>query len=204
MKINLYIFNFDFTLKKLIAFILMVFCLSSFLISVNPIWMKKFASFKYKTDNVFFKSVKYQYGDLFGITYLSDFKIPFDQYNIKVKKQNIIRKTKLFILSDSYVYYNLKPHHFNDVDSIIWANWKDEAQSLYINKSKKNILIIETAERTFSSKFSQLTKNKYPFNPLIKVENKINPGSGILLRQNSPYYNPNSPSSSNYRLKKPQ
>lgn len=139
--------------------------------------MKKFASYKYTTSNVFLKSVKYIYGDLFGITFLSNYKIPFEAYNIKVINKNIANKTNLYILADSYIYRTLTPQNFTDVDSILWSNWKDEIQPLYLNKSKKNILIIETSERTFLSKFSHLTKNKYPFIPFLKVETKNNNGN---------------------------
>ena len=61
--------------------------------------------------------------------------------------------------------------------SLVVRKWLAKALNAIKGSLMATIIAIETAERTFSSKFSQLTKNKYPFNPLIKVENKINPGT---------------------------
>lgn len=98
----------------------------------------------------------YRYGDLYRLSNLAQFRVPVDKcVRSKIKKTP---NTSLILLGDSFV-------EKGRIDS---NNFKSEnfqrffiADTIFtkINKSKKNILIIETVERHFRERFIKPYKN---------------------------------------------
>jgi hypothetical protein len=103
---------------------------------------------------------KYLYGDLYGLTYLSQFK--------KVKDTNFVSlpaidqksnsdTAKLFILGDSYLYSFFKedPRYYVGINQVQFIRWSvaNPVEILPL-KNKKNILLIESVERNMSGLFN--------------------------------------------------
>ncbi len=123
------------------------FFLIAFIISSSEELMKKTAQYRYNLDNVL-GSDKYTYGDLYGLAYLSAFKVkPDAQPEIKPcrKPGNI----NLYAICDSYLWFFVKGNaDFCGVDKYDFSRWvHDDIMDITLDTDRKNILLIEIAER---------------------------------------------------------
>lgn len=97
------------------------------------------------------KSDKYRFGDLYGFSWLPDFKIKLDT-NSKIKsvKSVLLNKVDLYAVCDSYLWKFVDSSNaFNGVNQytyVRWNDWKMKA-SFIIDTTHVNVLLIETDER---------------------------------------------------------
>lgn len=97
-------------------------------------------------------SDKYRFGDLYGLSYLPDFRIEHDNALISHQvKSTRSRDTDLYILGDSYLYsyIQMDTSNFELAEQLVFRKWSDGDKSpLVIRPSKnKKILLIESVER---------------------------------------------------------
>ena len=146
-------------MQKLLAFLGFIFCVLTLYLTSSNTGMKWITRDRYSRVGAF-GADKYLYGDLYGLTYLSQFK--------KIKDTNfvslpaIVQKSnsdtaKLFILGDSYLYSFFKedPRYYVGINQVQFIRWS-VANPLEIlpSKNKKNILLIESVERNMSGLFN--------------------------------------------------
>ncbi len=146
-------------MQKLLAFLGFIFCVLTLYLTSSNTGMKWITRDRYSRVGAF-GADKYLYGDLYGLTYLSQFK--------KIKDTNfvslpaIVQKSnsdtaKLFILGDSYLYSFFKedPRYYVGINQVQFVRWS-VANPLEIlpSKNKKNILLIESVERNMSGLFN--------------------------------------------------
>ncbi len=97
-------------------------------------------------------SDKYRFGDLYGLSYLPEFRIAHD--NTLISNQvtsNSSRDTDLYILGDSYLfsYVQMDTSNFERAKQLVFRKWSDGDKSPLIIRPSKNrkILLIESVER---------------------------------------------------------
>ncbi len=149
-------------MTKVLSGIVLLFFVIVFAVAENSQRIKKIATLKYQSDNVFFRSEKYRYSDLFGIIYLTRFKIP-NSPDKPATVHSEERNVNLYVLGDSYIAGRLQANYFRGVDSVFFVDWRDKSKNFEPGLAKNNILIIETTERTFLHKFGNRDSLKYPF-----------------------------------------
>ena len=146
-------------MQKLLAFLGFIFCVLTLYLTSSNTGMKWITRDRYSRVGAF-GADKYLYGDLYGLTYLSQFK--------KVKDTNFVSlpaidqksnsdTAKLFILGDSYLYSFFKedPRYYVGINQVQFIRWS-VANPIEIlpSKNKKNILLIESVERNMSGLFN--------------------------------------------------
>ncbi|CAN5588582.1 hypothetical protein BH10BAC5_BH10BAC5_06830 [soil metagenome] len=134
-------------MKKAACFIILLFFIGIYLISAyNPI-MKKIAPFRYALNSPF-GADNYRFGDLFGFSYLSDFKIKEDKGKINIQPNNLKKNINFYCVCDSYLWSF--PFHDSvlfGVDKYYQSRWTyDEFLDENLDTSKINFLMIEMAE----------------------------------------------------------
>jgi hypothetical protein len=120
------------------------------IVSTSSSVMKNIAQFRISTKS-FLSIDRTKYGDLYGISYLSKFRIipSFYSGSVKFEKINTNRFLNLYVLGDSYlgtsfvkndsVFYGTKSYHYFHLSA------KNKPYELV--KGEKNVLLIETVER---------------------------------------------------------
>ena len=139
-------------MKKIVAFGLLTITLCVFIISSVDDLTKMFAHAKYKSK-AWWGSDKYQYGDLYGFSYLPHFRIK-DVEGIRNLTRfdttaNETKKIDLYALSDSYIWGILRyPSLFYHVNKITFTklNYR-QVTWVSLDKTKKNVLLLECSER---------------------------------------------------------
>ncbi len=110
--------------------------------------MKIIANYRYDSDS-FFASDRYKYGDLFGFSYLKDFKIPPGPRPVIISHCPEPKSINLYMLCDSYLWSFVKTDSiFCGVNKLKYVRWKyGEQLDEELDTNKKNVLIIEMSER---------------------------------------------------------
>ena len=122
------------------------------------LWLQAYSPILYKSSRLF--PDDYRYGDLYRLSYLPQFK----ERAVKCKTAIHSRKfdknvsTNLFIIGDSFT--EEERIHKEDFPTkkyqyIHWAKQTD----IKLDSSKRNILILETVERTVKEHFSKVADN---------------------------------------------
>ena len=146
-------------MQKLFAFLGFIFCVLTLYLTSSNTGMKWITRDRYSRVGAF-GADKYMYGDLYGLTYLSQFK--------KVKDTNFVSlpaidqksnsdTAKLFILGDSYLYSFFKedPRYYVGINQVQFIRWSvANPVEILPSKNKKNILLIESVERNMSGLFN--------------------------------------------------
>ena len=160
-------------MKKLTFGILTLTFLVFIVSSVDDL-TKIAAKAKYKTLS-WWGTDKYRYGDLYGFTYLSKFKIDNPQ-----GEDNLIhfdttaadsKKIDLYALSDSYGWEIFKhPSLFRNVNKITFTRLNDrQVTPITLDSTKKNILVLETSERNIRLVYEDTAYVKHFF----EVQDKL-------------------------------
>ena len=146
-------------MQKLLAFLGFIFCVLTLYLTSSNTGMKWITRDRYSRVGAF-GADKYLYGDLYGLTYLSQFK--------KIKDTNFVSlpaidqksnsdTAKLFILGDSYLYSFFKedPRYYVGINQVQFVRWSvANPVEILPSKNKKNILLIESVERNMSGLFN--------------------------------------------------
>jgi hypothetical protein len=139
-------------MKKIFAYILLLFLMTIYVISCSNKLSENFTDVR---DNgiKFFSHDKFRYGDLFGISFLPEYKYAYDEEPLYVskKKFDIPDIINLYIIHDSYLgnkipedttFYGIAHLYHKE----LWdTNWMQTT----LDTTKINILLFETAERNF-------------------------------------------------------
>jgi hypothetical protein len=145
-------------MKKILAVALLIIAVILLIISSIDDLTRAIASSRYDST-AWSGSEKYQYGDLYGLSYLAKFRVKKPQGVNNLVKVDTITQTRnidLYAMTDSYTWGILEePALFNNVNHIKFAV-SNERQILPVtlDKTKKNILILESSERNVRALFS--------------------------------------------------
>jgi hypothetical protein len=146
-------------MQKLLACIGFIFCALTLYLTSSNAGMKWITQDRYSRIGAL-GADKYLYGDLYGLTYLSKFKITKDTNFVSIPtKDGKVHsdKANLFILGDSYLYSFFKedPRYYANIGQVKFIRW-DVAKPIEIipARNKKNILLIESVERNMSGLFN--------------------------------------------------
>ncbi|MFD2144185.1 hypothetical protein [Mucilaginibacter antarcticus] len=146
-------------MKKIVAYFIMV--ISAFVLVVCAVddFTKVLSNLRKTPEALrsWWGSDKYKYGDLYGFTYLPQFRVaePVGSEDIVpiAACDSNVRLYNVYGLSDSYTFNVFKTRiSFCGADKIGFAasNFRD-VLPLLMDRSKKNYLIIETVERNVRS-----------------------------------------------------
>jgi hypothetical protein len=134
-------------MKKVFSIIIIVVCIVIYYSSNNAYIMEKYT--EYRTNRKYLGSDKVGYGGLYGMCYLTDFRVPF-KYNPTVRKDSLLKNIDLYIFSDSYLYYAVNKENFvniNQFNKIKYWELGTYMKIKSLDTSKINILVIEMTER---------------------------------------------------------
>lgn len=119
------------------------------------LWLQAYFPLIYNTTKLF--PDDYRYGDLYRLSYLPEFKekaIKCPTATIHSPKQN----TNLFLIGDSFTEEGRVSKDDFDVANYTYTHWAKQAD-IQLDSTKRNILILETVERSFKEHFSQKAAN---------------------------------------------
>ncbi len=138
-------------MKKLLAVLVFVLCAGLLMVSSSQSGMSWLTHARYQPNSLL-GSDKYLYGDLYGISYLSNFKYIKDVS--AVRPDELISKQKdisLYVIGDSYFYssFEIIPAYFERVNSIQFFKWdhSPEVKFKFSQGSTKRVLLVESVER---------------------------------------------------------
>lgn len=136
-------------MKKAIAFIIIIVFLTFYIAGTSSSLMQKIAPEKYSSNSLF-ASDRYRYGDLFGFSYLKEFKTPPERERLPSFTGGNNKNINLYLVCDSYLYRFIDTGSiFYGVNSMKHSRWAfNEGINEQLDSTKKNILIIELSERS--------------------------------------------------------
>ena len=128
-----------------------------FILSSNVNFMKIWAQYRYSGASKL-PSDKYRFGDLYGFSYLAQYKkreFIADDVKPYYLRNKLTRNVDLYSICDSYLWA------FNPIDSLMhntnsfnFTRWGYDAKKFHLNPSKKNVLLLEIVERNALGAFS--------------------------------------------------
>jgi hypothetical protein len=89
-------------MKKTAAYITLILFTVIYFISSNDLLMKKIVQYRFQT-NSFWGADKYRYGDLYGLSFLNEYKIPVEKKDIPHPIQPANKNIDFYCICDSYV-----------------------------------------------------------------------------------------------------
>jgi hypothetical protein len=147
--------------KKALAILLMLVSLAILLTAMNQSFINRVKNDKYfvhlkpdaKKNSVFYNNMflltdRWQYGDLYGLCYLHQYKVklePFKKYD--QSSQSKITNRILYIIGDSYLADKILNNAFNGFDNVIFLDRRFPFGPIRLDSTKQNYLIMEFAER---------------------------------------------------------
>lgn len=142
-------------MKKIVAITVVILTLLILIISSIDDVTKSIADFRYNSRS-WWGSDKFAYGDLYGLTYLSHFRMK-DQKGkrnfISFQTPGQFKDIDLYAMSDSYTWsLFLEPQLFYHVNKVQFALFGDrEIIPVNLDHHKKNVLVLESSERNIRS-----------------------------------------------------
>jgi hypothetical protein len=135
----------------------------SVLIFASYLWLQAYSPLIYKSSRLF--PDDYRNGDLYHLSYLPQFKEKLPICQSQKKTQNV-QNVNLFVIGDSFT--EEQRVNKNDINAVKYLNvhWNNGVE-IQLDTTKKNVLILETVERTFKNHFSGEVNN---FNLDRKIE----------------------------------
>ena len=178
---SLFIFNFK--MRKLLAYIVLVTFLAVFIVASSHELNNKVHEYKIYTKSIL-RSDKERYGDLYDMSYLSAYKdLNHNKHQIKYPDCTLPKKTDLYVFADSYVWpFFDNEKYYCGVDKLTY--WRLGSRSLARVKpdpTKKNILLMEFSERnlryilddaSFVDEMLKAIQNTLPSEPATTLVNK--------------------------------
>ena len=143
-------------MKKALAIGISIFF---FLILILGTSEKKLADFKdFRDDFGFLRSQKYAYGDLYGFSYMPEFRIakPAKSETVEIVKNNSEKKINLYSFCDSYLYsFVNSTDKFNSVKTYEYQKDNDKNPPTFkIDTNQFNVLLVEAVERNIRMLFT--------------------------------------------------
>jgi hypothetical protein len=127
----------------------------SVLIFASYLWLQAYSPLIYKTSPLF--PDDYRNGDLYHLSYLPQFKEKLPICQSQKRSQNV-QNVNLYVIGDSFT--EEQRVNKNDINAINYLNvhW-NKCLEIQLDTTKKNVLILETVERTFKNHFSGEVNN---------------------------------------------
>ena len=136
-------------MRAIFRYIVLAIAVLIYVISSDDGLTKRLSFYKLQ-NNSFLTSDRFKYGDLYGMSYLPDFRILRDLNSIKQYAHcNCPEKINLYVVSDSYIWPIFdRKEYYCGVNKLvnIKTNDRDVIRGK-LDPSKKNILLIEFSER---------------------------------------------------------
>lgn len=142
-------------MKKIFSYIVLVVFTMIYIVSSNDYLMKKLAQYRYEVNSIW-GADKYRYGDLYGFSFLPQYKIPAVKKVIKGPVQPEKKTIDFYNMCDSYIW------GFTPLDSLLYGvkkyqktRWKYGDNIIAtLDTSNVNFLLIEVTERQIRSVLS--------------------------------------------------
>lgn len=134
-------------MKKIIALLIIIICLSTYYCASHVDTMSAYQDFRDKHKEL--QHGRFCNGDLYGMSFLREYKESVN-YHLLTRNNQKQRNVRLFVFCDSYVDGRIKKNNFDAVDSIKFLRYWNPSTFLHfthLDSSKRNIIIIEMAER---------------------------------------------------------
>lgn len=148
---------------------------------LNPQMIQENAWYK----AAFVHSDRWRYGDLYGVSYLYQYKFelePFKQYNHKAGRQNTNRV--LYIIGDSFLADKTLSGAFGAFDNVIFLDRRFPFGPIKLDTSKQNYLVMEFAERNLNGyDISKTDEARWTTND---IKNGINFSNAPAVAGNQP------------------
>lgn len=168
-------------MKRIVGYIVLFICIAVYLASSSDRLTNKIVMFKNR-DVSLVKSDKMRYGDLFGLSYLPDYKISIDENpSIELTACKKTRSFNLYSLCDSHLWSLLTSDSiFCGANKFQYANLNNlETLNVKSDSTKKNILLIELAERNIVP----MIKQNYSYmQEFLKLQNPKRDTSTLIPR----------------------
>jgi hypothetical protein len=127
----------------------------SILIIAIFLWLQAYSPLIYKSTGLF--PDDYRFGDLYRLSYLPDFKEKASKCPTS-KAGNPEQNVNLFIIGDSFTEAERVNKNDFNATNYTYTHWAKQAD-IQLDTSIRNILILETVERTFKEHFTQKAEN---------------------------------------------
>lgn len=138
-------------MKRVLAYFLCIVFLLVLGISSSDQAMRLISKQRYQ-DVGLLGSDKYRFGDLYGLSYLPDFRIEKD--NSFVSKQYLVNHSRdldLYILGDSYLfsYIQMDTTNFARAKQVDFRKWSEGEKAPWVIRpsKRKKVLLIESVQR---------------------------------------------------------
>ncbi|MEY4538505.1 MAG: hypothetical protein RLZZ306_262 [Bacteroidota bacterium] len=133
------------------------------------LWLQAYSPLIYKSSKLF--PDDYRNGDLYHLSYLPQFKEKLEPCQ-SVKHNQPIQNVNLYVIGDSFT----EEQRVNKTDLIASnyfnVHWSKQAE-IELDTNKRNILVLETVERTFREHFSKEVNN-------FKIKTQVNENKSNL------------------------
>lgn len=140
-------------MKKIAAFIVFFVCLLVLVISSSEQAMRGITKQRYAGTGLL-HSDKYAFGDLYGLSYLPEFRLPKSAGFIEPPTGLPAEKDiDLYIVGDSYLYSYLDtiPDYYARVARVDFRRWAHvPTREETFHSTRKKVLLIETVERNLA------------------------------------------------------
>jgi hypothetical protein len=137
-------------MKKVLLALFATLFLALLVLCSNKEWMQAYSDFRFSHPSL--EPDQRKHGDLYGMCFIHKYKESTQPLSLKTypaKKQN----TCLYLLQDSYLQDPLQTTNFNGIDSLIQYDYRNDPLTEILQEGKKNVLVIETAERYARNRF---------------------------------------------------
>ena len=147
-------------MKKIAAFFVFFICLLALVVSSSEQGMRKLTKARYAATGIL-NSDKYAFGDLYGISYLPEFRIPKEEKFLEVPKGlPVVKDIDLYIVGDSYLYSYIQMDTANFARSkqVVFRKWSEgDAGAIVLQPTgNKKVLLIESVERNIGTLIDML------------------------------------------------
>ena len=131
------------------------------------LWIQAYSPFVYKSSGLF--PDDYRYGDLYRLSYLPQFKEKATDCTTTSEGNANKLPIHLFVIGDSFTDAERVSEADFKAEKYTYIHWAKQ-DNIQLDTTKKNILILETVERTFKDHLSQNVSN---FNTINQTESEI-------------------------------
>lgn len=150
-------------MRKIAGIFILIASIAILGLAMNQSFINKIKSEKYfdhlypkmATENAAYKAVfvhsdRWRYGDLYGISYLRQYKLklePFKQYPAQGRP---VTNRVLYIIGDSFLADKVLNSAFDDFDDVYFLDRRFPFGPIKLDSTKQNYLIMEFAERNLN------------------------------------------------------
>jgi hypothetical protein len=139
-------------MKRILAYIALFVAIVLYAISCSNNLSEQFTDARYKGPLIFSYD-KFRYGDLYGISFLPEYKFEMAKEPSYVKKQKykIPSIIDLYMINDSYLGFHMDTDtNFYGVRKVLNKEWFDTVKmETVLDTTKTNVLLFEASERYF-------------------------------------------------------